>query len=178
MAAEPSPLPALRTRRASLWWFILPILLYLFLSRNIVGSLLLAAIGAGLRYAQTRKEVPAGARPFLPMVMPVVAFIFLGGNLLVTLVVIAGIGAAVWQQERLIQGLEPWWHIQQRMSPTLRRVLAIVSTLAIGYMFGLNASGNEWTYTLLSIAIGTLVAFLLLFTPPAALRTTETSQMP
>jgi hypothetical protein len=169
MAAESSPLPALGTRRAALWWFILPTLLYLFLSRNIVAALLLAAIAAGLRYAQSRTEVPAAIRPVLPLLMPVVTFIFLGGNLLVIAAVIAAIGAAVWQREQLLRRLAPWWQIQQRLSLRLRRVLAIVSALIIGYLFGVSASGNEWTYTFLSMALGTIAAFLLLFTPPEAL---------
>jgi hypothetical protein len=84
--------------------------------------------------------------------------------------VLAALVAAALQHRRLIPALEPWWQIQHRIPPIARRVLAFVVTFAIGYYFGMKAAGNEWTFTFLSIVSGTVVTFLLMFTPPASLR--------
>jgi hypothetical protein len=78
LVAKSSPAPTPTARGLSIWWLIVPTLVYAFLVRNILSTLLLAAIGAGLRYAQTRKEVPPAARPYLPLLQPVVVFFFLG----------------------------------------------------------------------------------------------------
>jgi len=167
----PRPLtPTSIARGVSIWWLVIPTLIFAFLTRDIVRILILAIIGAGLKYAQTRKEIPSGVRPYLPFLQPVVVFFFLGGNPIVIIGVGAAIVGAVLQHSRLIPALEPWWQIQQRIPPIAQRVLAFALTLVIGYFFGVNGAGREWTVTFLSMVTGTVVAFLLMFTPPVSLR--------
>jgi hypothetical protein len=169
MPPRPSARPSV-ARGLSVWWLIVPTLIYAFLSRNLVNTLILAVIAGGLRYAQTRPEVPTGVRPYLPLLQPVLVFLFLGGNPLVIAVVGAALVGAVQQHSQLLAALGPWWQIQEQIPLLGRRVLAVVFTLLIGYFFGVRAAGSEWTYTFLSMITGTVVTFLLLFTPPASLR--------
>jgi hypothetical protein len=85
----------------------------------------------------------------------------------------------------LIRMLEPWWRVQDLISSGGRRALSYVVTMVIGYWFGANAhvvtkvigywfganaSGWEWTCTFLSMISGSLVTFMLTFTPPLILR--------
>jgi hypothetical protein len=176
LVEQSSPTPTPTARGLSIWWLIVPTLIYFYLARDIVSTLILAAIGAGLWYAHTRNEVPFAARPYLLLLQSVLVFFFLGGNPIIIVGVLAALVGAVLQRSRLIPALEPWWQIQQRIPPTARRVIAVVVTLAIGYSFGRNASGNEWTYTFLSIVMATVVAFLLMFTPPDSLRRPRTGR--
>lgn len=171
-AAPAPPTPALPASQKpfSVWWIIVPTLLFAIVVRDIPQTLALAAIGAGLHFAQTRPEVPATVKPYLPLLQSLIVFIFLGGSLiLVALVAGAGVAAFKWYRE-IFAALEPWWQLQQRMPLNIRRVLAFLLSLWIGYNFGVQASGSEWTYTLLSIVAATIVTFLLIFTPPRALR--------
>lgn len=154
----------------SVWWLIVPTLIYAFLARNLVNTLMLAAIAWGLRYAQTRPEVPMGVRPYVPLLQPVLVFLFLSGNPLVIVLVGAALVGAIQQHSQLLAALEPWWQIQGQIPLLGRRMLAVVLTLLIGYFFGVRAAGSEWTYTFLSMITGTVVTFLLLFTPASSFR--------
>jgi len=151
----------------SIWWLVVPTLIYLFLTHNVLNTVVLAAIAVGLHVALTRPEVPVSAKPYVPLLQTVAVFVFFGGNIVVLGIVVAA-GAAVYsQRDALFRALEPWWQIQQRMSPTTRRVIAVIASLIVGYWFGGQASGNEWTYTFLSMVIATIITFLLVFTPPS-----------
>jgi hypothetical protein len=63
--------------------------------------------------------------------------------------------------------LHPWWVVQGAVPYGIRRILSFVVPMIIGYWIGQRALGWEWAATLLSMASGTVVAFLLLFTPPS-----------
>ena len=161
-----------RERLKSLLWIIIPTLIYAYLSRNLVTTAILAVLGAGLAYAQTRKEVPAVVRPFMPLLQVVLTFVFLGGSPIAVALVAAAIAAVIWQGRLLIRVLEPWWQVQGHIPLLVRRVVGFILAFVIGYYFAGRAGGREWTYTLLSVACGTAVMFLLTFTPPAAMRKT------
>lgn len=172
---QPPPRAASATVRGgfSVWWLIVPTVTYAFLSRDVLKIILLTGIGLGLRWAQGRSELPATVRPYLPLLQPIAVFFFLGGNPLVLAVVsVAAIGMML-QHRLLIRALEPWWQVQASLPAAARRLLAIGLTLLVGYYFGRQASGQEWTMSFLSIAVGTIVTLLLVFRPPAALRRPE-----
>jgi hypothetical protein len=152
----------------SVRWLIVPTLAYAFLAHDILNTLLLAALAVGLAVAQTRPEVPARARAYLPFLQVLAVFVFLGANVVVVSFVAVAAVAAYQQRESLIKALQPWWQVQQQISPGGRRAVAAVLSLPIGYLFGAAASGHEWTSTFLSIVVGTIITVLLLFTPPAA----------
>jgi hypothetical protein len=152
------------------WWIIITTLVYIYLSRDVVTTLILTAVGVGLAWAQTRKEVPASIRPYLPLLQLILVFLFLGGSPIAIALVVAVGAAAIWQAKPLIRALEPWWQVQQQIPSLVRRVVGFILALVIGYFFGRRAGGNEWTYTFLSIACASGVVFLLTFTPPAGLR--------
>jgi hypothetical protein len=154
----------------SVWWIIIPTLLFAIVIRDVFQTLLLAAIGAGLYFAQSRPEVPAVVRPYLPLLQAPIVFFFLGGSVVLVAVVVGGAFAAFKWHRSIFVALEPWWQLQQGMSLTVRRVVAFVVSLIVGYYFGENSSGVEWTYALLAIVIATVVTLLLIFTPPAAMR--------
>lgn len=169
-AVDAAPAPGKKIKGISSLWIIIPTVIFAFLARDVVMTLLLAAVGMGLRVAQSHPKVPAQARPYLPLLQPLVTFIFLGGNVLAVALVGAGVAAAVNKNRLLIQLLEPWWVIQKQIPLLARRGIGVVLTLAIGYYFGGIAGGNEWTMTFISMVTGTLVMFLLTFTPPDAMR--------
>lgn len=154
----------------SVWWLVVPTAVYAFLTYNLVYTLILIAAAAGLHFAQARPEVPTQAKPYLPLLQSLIVFVFLGGNVFVTAIIIAAAAAAYVQRDALIKALAPWWQVQQQMSPTTRRVIAVGASLVIGYWIGLNAGNNEWTYTLISVSLATVITFLLVFTPPSAMR--------
>ncbi len=164
------PAPRAPRRGFSIWWVIIPTLLYAYLSRDPVRIAILTAIGVGLVLAQRRPEVPASARPYLPLLQLLMVFIFLGGNPIVVVLVAAAVVAVAWQSKPLVRALEPWWQIQQRIPSILRRVIGFLVALVIGYYFGRRAGGNEWTYTFISMVCSTVVVLLLTFKPPATLR--------
>lgn len=154
----------------SVWWLVVPTACYALVTYKLVNTLILSAIAAGLYFAQSRPEISAPVKPYLPLLQTFIVFLFLGGNVLVTAIIIAAAAAAYIQREALIAALTPWWQLQQQMSPTTRRVAAVCASLVIGYWIGQNAGNNEWTYTLVSIVIATIVTFLLVFTPPSPIR--------
>ena len=154
----------------SILWIVIPTVIYAYLSRNPVPIAILSILGAGLAFAQTRREVPAVVRPFLPMVQVLLTFVFLGGSPFALALVAAAIAAVIWQGRLLIRILEPWWQVQGQIPLLVRRVVGFLLAFVIGYYFAGRAGGREWTYTLLSVACGTAVVFLLTFTPPTALR--------
>ena len=168
--SSPLPSKAGSARGLSIWWLIVPTLIYGFLSRNIISTLILAGLGAGLKFAQGRQEVPTRFKPYLFLLQPVLAFVFLGGNPIVIAAVAAAIVGVIRQSGPLIHALEPWWQIQQQIPLIARRVLGFVLTLVIGYYFGMHATGSEWTYTFLSMVTATTVMFLMTFTPPVSIR--------
>lgn len=155
-------------------WIIIPTVIFAFLARDPIMTLALAAVGVGLKVAQTHPKVPAQVRPYLPMLQPLVTFIFLGGSVLAVALVGAGIAAAVNKNKLLIQLLEPWWAVQTQIPKLVRQGIGVVATLVIGYYFGGIAGGNEWTMTFISMVTGTLVMFLLTFTPPDSMRQMRT----
>jgi hypothetical protein len=160
-------------RGVSVWWIIGPTLFYGLIALNLVNTVILAAIGALLKFAQSRSEVPAGVRPFLPLIQPAAVFVFLGGSIIPVAVAGAFGVLAVQQRDALVQALEPWWRIQRQLPARQRSVIGFVLSLAIGYLFGGVADGREWTITFISVSIGTLVMFLFSFSPPAAVRLTR-----
>jgi len=165
-----APVAKARGAGFSIWWIIIPTLVYAFLSRDVVTTLILAALGAGLGYAQGRKEIPAKVRPYLPLLQLLLVFIFLGGSLIVVLLVAAAGAAVIWKAQPIIRALEPWWQVQQQIPSVVRTVAGILLAGVIGYFFGARAGGNEWTYSFLSIVLGTVVVLLMSFTPPDAMR--------
>jgi hypothetical protein len=166
-ASQGHPTAAAASDGLSIWWLIVPTLVYAYLTRNALYTLLLAAIAVGLKVAQARPEVPEKARKFVPLLQIPMVFIFLGGSIVAIAVAAAAAVAAFKFRDQIIEALEPWWQIQAQMSVPVRRLTAIGLSLVIGYGFGINSSGNEWTYTFISIVIATVLTFLLLFTPPA-----------
>lgn len=183
LLAETSPVSAPQPRTAaairgaaavirdrSLWWLILPTILYLFLARDLVNTLILLALAFVIRFAGTRPQIPARFKPFLPVLQPVAAFVFLGGSLIAVATTAVAVGLAYLQRSRLVVILEPWWQVQERWPVRARRIAAWVVPFVLGYLFGLLAGGREWTMTFLSMITGSAAAFLLLFTPPADLR--------
>lgn len=154
----------------SIWWLVGPTLAYLFLTHKVVNTVILAIIAAGLHFAQTRPEVPADARPYLPALQILIVSIFLGVNIFVVGVVVAAAAAAYSRREALFKALDPWWEVQARISPANRRIIAVVASLVVGYWFGSRAGGNEWTYTFISVVIATIITFLCVFTPGTRVR--------
>jgi hypothetical protein len=154
----------------SVWWVVVPTVIYAIVTADLNGTLLLAGAGVVLRLAQGRPQLPANVRAFLPLLQSLAVFTLLGGNPIVVAAVAAAAVAAFVQRDRLIRALDPWWRAQAKFSPAARRLVAFGLTLAIGYFFGASASGSEWTYTFISIVIGTVVTFLLVFNPSEAAR--------
>jgi hypothetical protein len=166
----------LPTNRPGKAWVIVPTLVYAFLTwRELAGAgaiktAVVAALGAGLWYAQSRPEIPARWRPLLPYLQVLVVFVFLGGNPVAVALVGAGIAAVVHFAGPIVRALEPWWRLQERIPASARRPVGTVLAIAVGYLFGANAGGAEWTMTFLSICVATAVVFLCTFVPPAAMR--------
>jgi len=170
VAAGQAAVKTPRQHHVSVWWIIIPTLVYAYLARDIATTAVLVVVGAALRFGQGRREVPASVRPLLPLVQPAAVYLFLGGSL-IPVVVAAAIGfLVVSQSATLIPALEPWWQIQQQVPRFVRFVVGIVLTFGIGYYFGGRAGGREWTYTFISMATATAVMFLLMFDPPPMLR--------
>ena len=163
----------------SIWWLIVPTAVFAFLSRDPVMIGVVAAIGVGLWLVKTR-PLPANAppwavrlhpfAPFAPAVQIPVVFVFLGGNPIVVGLLVVLVVLAVRHRLKVLAALEPWWNLQASIPPAGRKALAFAVPLITGYYFGRNAGGREWTYTLISVSVGVLLAFLLLFTPPDHLR--------
>jgi hypothetical protein len=147
-------------------WLVVPTLVYAFLTYNGVNTLALCAIAGGLKFAQSRPEVPAEIRPYLPLLHTGVVFVFLGGNIVIAAAVAIAALVAFNQFDAVVTALGPWWQIQQRISIEVRRLIAIAVSLILGYLFGSGASGTEWTSTLISVVGATVVTFLLMYTPP------------
>ena len=175
---------ALLRRRGGLkiWWIVIPTAIFIFLSiesRDPVPIVIVCVIGAGL-WIGRNKTIPPTAAPnvramqplvgSLPLLQIPVVFVALGGSLITVALLTAALAAAIRFHREWILALEPWWTFQQTIAPGLRKPLAFGIPLLTGYYFGTNASGNEWTYTLISVSVGIAIAFLLLFTPPAAMR--------
>ncbi len=108
--------------------------------------------------------------PFAPAFQIIVVFVMLGGNPIVVAMITGGVIAAVRYRLTIISALEPWWQIQSSIPSGVRKPVAIAAAAFVGYYFGMRAGGQEWTYTLISITFGIVVAFLIIFTPPASLR--------
>lgn len=152
----------------SVWWLIIPTLIYVAISRNLLLTGVLVAVGAAIKFAQTRPEIPQAARDFLPLLQSFFAFVFFGGNPIVVAAVAGAAVAAFLNLSAIVRALAPWWQVQQQVPTLARRIAAGVLSLLIGYAFGINASGAEWTFTFLSIAFASVVTFLLVFNPPAS----------
>src|SRR4051812_12930661 len=113
----------------SIWWLVVPTLVYVLLARNITFTVALVLIGAAIKYAQTRPELPDMARNFLPLLQSLFVFFVLGGNpLAVAAVAAAGVGVFL-KSEALVSALEPWWRVQETIPGLLRQVLAVVVSL-------------------------------------------------
>lgn len=183
VVATPSPSkPAVRSPTSvagsglSMWWVIGPTLLFAFLSRSVVEIAIVAILGAGLWIGKTKDMPPTvdarvrAWQPYVPAVQILVVFVMLGGSLIVVAMITAAVIAAARYHRQIVAALEPWWLIQSTIPPVLRRPLAIVAAAIVGYYFGKSAGGREWTYTLISNALGMTVAFLITFTPPDSVR--------
>lgn len=160
-------------------WLIIPTLIFAFLSRQPLPIVLAAAIAVGLWKSKTWRIPPTAPPsirtlqpviPYAPALQIAVVFVLLGGSLVVTVLLVAAVAATVYFRKAVVATLEPWWQMQRSIPPGARKALAFGVPAVVGYCFGLRAGGREWTYTLISIACGTAVAFLLLFTPPDSMR--------
>lgn len=176
------PLAAAPSGGLSTRWLIVPTAIFVFLSRQLVPIAVVAACAAGLWGVRTNPEPVAAqwpaSRPYLPWapaLQTLVVFVMLGGNPIAVAVIGAAVLAALRYNRELLHALEPWWAFQESIPAALRKPLAFVVPGLCGYYFGVRAGGQEWTYTLISIAIGVVLAFLLLFTPPTSLRRTSRS---
>jgi hypothetical protein len=177
-APTASPVAGVK-RGLSIWWVIVPTLLFFYLSRRMVPMVIVTVIGAGLWIARTKKIPSTADRnlkalepflPFAPAMQAFIVFVMLGGNPIVTAALLAGVFFAVKHRHKLIAALEPWWQIQTSIPSGIRKPLAIAAAALVGYYFGNRAGGQEWTYTLISISFGIVVAFLIIFTPPDSAR--------
>jgi hypothetical protein len=163
----------------SFWWLVVPTALFAFLSRNPIQIGVATVIAAALWAAKSR-QIPATASPavrnlqplvaFAPALQIAVVFVLLGGSLVVMVLLVAGVGAAIYYHRRVVDALEPWWQFQASIPAAARKPLAFAVPFVFGYYFGLNAGGQEWTYTLISVSVGIAIAFLILFTPPESMR--------
>ena len=171
--------PAADKQGLSFWWVVGPTLLFAYLSREPAPILIVAAIGAGLWWLKTYTPPPTADKnllalkpflPFAPGFQIAVVFVAVGGSIVAVALLIGAVVAATRYRTQIVTGLEPWWKIQESIPPGGRKPIAIVAAGLVGYYFGGRAGGAEWTYTLLSISFGAVVAFLILFTPPASAR--------
>jgi cell division protein FtsW (lipid II flippase) len=137
---------------------------------RIIPAAEVVALGVVLQFLKGRPWVSSGVRPFVPLVQPAVVFLFLGGDSTLLATIVIGFVMIVTQRSRLVPALEPWWGVQERIPALQRRVLSIAVPFAIGWWFGRHASGREWSRTALSMIFATTASFLLVFTPPHALR--------
>ncbi len=179
VAAAPIPVRAPKGAGFSIWWIVVPTAVFIFLSRQPVPIAIVVAIGGALWWGKTYQVPPTASptmrdlQPWLPwgpaLQIPVV-FVALGGSPVAVALVVGAAILAMRFRFQLIHALEPWWQIQASIAPGLRKPLAIAVPFAVGYYFGTNAGGVEWTYTLISVSLGMVIAVLLLFTPPPALR--------
>jgi len=172
-------LPTAAIQPLSMWWIVIPTAIFIFLSRQPVPIVIVVAIGAGLWILRTRQlgpSAPPALRaiqplvPYAPALQSAVVFVMLGGSLFAILLVMAAAVAAFIYRRQLTLMLEPWWHLQSTIPPAYRKPLAFALPFIAGYCFGVNADGQEWTFTLISFSIGIVLAFLLLFTPPDSMR--------
>jgi len=154
---------------AAIWWYVVPTVVYILLTHNVLRSLLVIAFGLALGYLHRRPEIPEMLRPYIPLLQPIAVFAFLGGSFLAVAGVGLAIAIALMQRTRLIGFLQPWWGLQGRVPALWRRVLAFLVPFGTGYLFGLIAAGQELTMTFLSMVVGSLIAFLLTFSPPPEL---------
>jgi hypothetical protein len=176
---ESLPQPEPGHKPLSVWWIVVPSAIFIFLSRGLIPICIVVAIGTALWVMRTKQISPAASpslravQPFLPyapaLQCPVV-FVMLGGSPFAVLFVVAGATAALHYHRRLVVMLEPWWQVQRSIPMAARKPLAFAIPFLAGYFFGENASGREWSYTLLSFSVGIVLAFLILFTPPDSLR--------
>ena len=135
---------------------------------SLVGAVLTApGVAASTYPPQPTYKLEVGGSAFV--------FVMLGGNPVAVAVIGAAVIAALRYNRELLHALEPWWALQESIPAALRKPLAFVVPGLAGYYFGVRAGGQEWTYTLISISIGVVLAFLLLFTPPTSLRRTSRS---
>jgi hypothetical protein len=183
---KPSAAKTLSSAKAGLssWWIIGPTILFAYLSRNPIAIAVVAAIGAALWIARNKDIAPTADKniralqpylPFAPAFQVVVVFVMLGGNLIITAMIIAAVVAAVRYWKPIVFALEPWWNFQASIPPGARKPLAFLVAGFIGYYFGKRAGGQEWTYTLISIFFGMAIAFLIVFTPPDSARKAKSS---
>lgn len=179
-APSPSAQPA-RTGKTglSIWWIVVLTAFFAFLSRQPIPIAIVAVIGAGLWWLKARPESLGGTpmliklrpyAPWAPALQLIVVFVGLGGSA----IAVAGLGIVVFlvlrNPLRLVAALEPWWKVQSTIPTLVRKPLAFAIPFVFGYYFGINAGGREWTYTLISVSLGIVVAFLILFTPPDHIR--------
>jgi hypothetical protein len=155
--------------RLSIWWLIVPTLVYAISSLSTINTLVLTAIAASIKFAQTRPELPASLRGLLPLLQSAVVLVFMGCNVIAVISVAVVTGATFVLREQLVGALAPWWQIQQRIPTLIRWLLVVALTLGIGAWCG-HASftyfGPTLTLTLISVFAGAVVTFLLTFTPP------------
>lgn len=178
-AAKPAAKPGAKKQGLSIWWIVVPTLLFAYLSRQIVPIVIAAAVGAALWWLKNYKVAPRADKnvralepffPFAPAFHIAVVFIMLGGSIIVVGMLIAAVVAAARFRKQIVAALEPWWQIQSSIPTGIRKPIAVVAAGLVGYYFGKRAGGQEWTYTLISISMGAAVAFLIIFTPPDSVR--------
>jgi hypothetical protein len=168
-------------------WIVVPLAIFAFLANglamptatSVVSIVVVSAIGAGLWWLRNNPLPPTAPdalkmlepfRPYAPALILPVIFVALGGSLVSVALLVVAVGAIVRFRYALLDMLEPWWNFQPTIPAGIRKPLAFVVPMALGYYFGNRAGGREWTYTLISLSFGAAAAFLILFTPPDRLR--------
>jgi hypothetical protein len=145
---------------------VFPTILYAYLTERLTPTLVLIGIGLGLRFAQRRPGISPRTRAFLPFVQPAIVFLILGGSAVLLAGLIAAFIAVLAQRSPVARALAPWWRLQRHIAPKTRRLLSFAVPSVLGVSLA-RASGGAARGTLLTLGVGTLVSFLLLFTPPA-----------
>jgi hypothetical protein len=146
-------------------WIVLPTILYAYLTERLAPTLVLIGIGLGVRFVQRRPGISPRLRAFVPFVQPAIVFLMLGGSAVLLAGLIVAFIALLAQRSPIARALVPWWRLQQHIAPATRRLLSFAVPSALGVVLA-RANGGAARATLLTMGVGTLISFLLLFTPP------------
>ena len=97
--------PTAATKKGlSIWWVVVPTVVFAFLSRNAVEIAIVTTIGAGLWIGKTKQFPPTVDErvhalqpymPYAPAFQILVVFVMLGGSIIVVAMITAAVVAAV-----------------------------------------------------------------------------------
>jgi len=150
--------------------------------KDVVSVVVAVAAAGGLYWWRQQPVAPTlppalqRVHPYAYALQPGVIFVMLGGvsaGVALGIVIFVVLWVAKNPQKAMAQ-LEPWWAYQEKLSANVRKLLVVVVTGIIGFVIGSRASGIEWGATLISVCLGMVATFLLLFTPPSSLRQRKT----